>query len=139
MENDYAASGQADPVALTIMVIIYLAIAVLLIASMWKMYTKAGEKGWAAIVPFYNAYVEFRIAGLNPWLFLLLLVPLVNVIVSIWVSIKIGTQFGKSVVWSIFLLILLPIIGYPILGFGSAKYQPVAVPGSIPPPPPPAA
>lgn len=136
MEYDYSTSGQADPVMTTIMVIIWLAIAVLLIASMWKMFTKAGEKGWASIIPFYNAYVEFRIAGLNPWLFLLLLIPFVNVIVSIWVSIKLGTQFGKSIVWSIFLLILFPFIGYPMLGFGSATYQPVAAPGSIPPPPP---
>ena len=36
---------------------------VLTIVASWIMYAKAGEHGWAAIVPFYSSYVKFRIAG----------------------------------------------------------------------------
>ena len=42
---------------------INLAVMVLTIIASWIMYAKAGEHGWAAIVPFYSSYVKFRIAG----------------------------------------------------------------------------
>ena len=41
---------------------INLAVMVLTIVASWIMYAKAGEHGWAAIVPFYSSYVKFRIA-----------------------------------------------------------------------------
>ena len=42
---------------------INLAVMVLTIVASWIMYAKAGEPGWAAIVPFYSSYVRFKIAG----------------------------------------------------------------------------
>ena len=42
---------------------INLAVMVLTIIASWIMYAKAGELGWAAIVPFYSSYVRFKIAG----------------------------------------------------------------------------
>ena len=87
-----------------------------------EMHVEAGEPGWASIVPFYSTYVLFRIAGFNPWLFLLMLVPLVNVVMAILVSLRIGTAFGRNVLWSVFLLVIFPTVGYLILGFGSAQY-----------------
>ena len=42
---------------------INLAVMVLTIIASWIMYAKAGEHGWAAIVPFYSSYVRFKIAG----------------------------------------------------------------------------
>ena len=42
---------------------INLAVMVLTIIASWIMYAKAGEPGWAAIVPFYSSYVRFKIAG----------------------------------------------------------------------------
>jgi hypothetical protein len=112
-----AAAAAAVPITLLSIVL-----GILTIVAFWKVYTKAGEHGWASIVPFYNSYVQFRIAGVNPWLFLLLLIPLVNIVVLILVALRIGTAFGKSTLWSVFLLVLLPTIGYLILGFGSARY-----------------
>ena len=43
--------------------VINLAVMVLTIIASWIMYAKAGEPGWAAIVPFYSSYVKFKIAG----------------------------------------------------------------------------
>ncbi|MBN9104442.1 MAG: hypothetical protein J0I14_05520 [Propionibacteriaceae bacterium] len=118
-DNDSAAQALLSlPV-----ILLSLVIGILTIIALWKVFTKAGERGWASIVPFYNAYVEFRIAGFNPWLFLLLLVPVVNVVLWILVAFRIGTAFGKSAVWSIFLMIIFPTIGMLILGFGSAAYD----------------
>lgn len=41
---------------------ILLAMAVLSIIGCWKLYQKAGEPGWASIVPFYNTYKMSMIA-----------------------------------------------------------------------------
>ncbi len=103
-------------------ILLSIVIGILTIVALWKVFTKAGEPGWASIIPFYNTYVQFRIAGFNPWLFLLLLIPLVNVVMAIIVALRIGTAFGKSALWSVFLLVLLPTIGYLILGFGGDRY-----------------
>ena len=48
-------------------ILIYLAIVLLMIASMWKVFTKAGKPGWAAIVPIYNTIVLLEIVGKPIW------------------------------------------------------------------------
>ncbi len=75
---------------------LYLAVIALLVVSMWKIFEKAGEEGWKAIVPFYNSYTLFRIAGRNGWGFLLMLVPIVNVVVAVMLSLDLAKHFGKS-------------------------------------------
>ena len=105
-----------------------LVIGVLMIVALWKVFQKAGEPGWASIIPFYNTFTLFKIAGLNPWLFLLLFIPIVGFVVGIWVAIRLGAAFGKSGVWSFFLLAVFAVIGWLILGFGSDPYRkPVTV------------
>ena len=47
--------------------IFYLAFIGLTIAGLWKTFAKAGEPGWAAIVPFYNVYVMTQIVGRPAW------------------------------------------------------------------------
>jgi len=139
MEYEYSTSGSLDPVTSTILLIVYLALIVVMIAALWKVFTKAGEPGWASIIPFYNVYTEFKIAGMNPWLFLLLFIPIVNIVIAIMMAIKLGERFGKGGAWSFFLLVIFPIIGYLILGFGKDAYIPVpqhAATGYAPPPPP---
>ena len=88
----------------------------------WKVFTKAGEPGWAILIPFYNLYVLCRIATRPGWWLILCLIPLVNFIIFIILDIDIAKNFGKGTGFGIGLL-LLPIIFFPILGFGSAQYQ----------------
>ncbi len=102
--------------------IIYLAIIILIIAAVWKVYVKAGKPGWAAIVPIYNIIVLLEIVGRPLWWFLLFFVPLVNFIVAIIIYIDLAKSFGKSAGFGIGLLFL-GIIFFPILGFGDAQYQ----------------
>jgi len=105
--------------------IVWVAFAVLMIASMWKIFTKAGKPGWAAIIPIYNLIVLLEIAGKPIWWFVLMLIPFVNIVVFIMVLLSIARNFGKGVGFAIGML-LLPFIFYPMLGFGDARYQPVA-------------
>ena len=105
--------------------IVWVAFAVLMIASMWKIFTKAGKPGWAAIIPIYNLIVLLEIAGKPLWWFILMLIPFVNIVVFIMVLVSIARNFGKGVGFAIGML-LLPFIFYPMLGFGDARYAPVA-------------
>jgi len=121
MESNGQAVAAAGAVGGFVM-IVYLAIVVLLIAALWRVFTKAGQPGWAAIIPIYNAYVLLQIAGKPGWWLLLFLIPLVNVIMAIITTAALAAKFGKGVGFVIG-LILLPVVFYPILGFGGAQYN----------------
>lgn len=96
---------------------------VLVVAGLWKVYAKADQPGWAAIIPIYNIYVMTKIIGRPWWWLLLLFIPFVNFVVSIIMSIDMAKSFGKDTAYGVLLLWLLNAIGYLILGFGSAEYQ----------------
>src|SRR5213595_78649 len=102
--------------------IVGLLIALLLIVAMWKVFTKAGQPGWASIIPIYNLYIWCKIVGRPGWWIILMLIPFVNIIISIILLIDLAKSFGKGVGFGIG-LILLAVIFFPILGFGSAQYQ----------------
>ena len=102
-------------------IIVYLAIIVVSLVGMWKVFTKAGKPGWAAIVPFYNAYCLFEMSFGNGWLFLLCFVPCVNFVVMVMLCFKLAKAFGKGVGFG-FGLLFLSFIFMMILGFGDAEY-----------------
>jgi hypothetical protein len=102
-------------------ILFILAIAVFLIAAMWKVFEKANQPGWAAIIPIYNNYIMLKIGGKPGWWLLLLLVPVVNIIFIVWTYNMISKSFGKDEGFTAG-LIFLSFIFWPILGFGSAKY-----------------
>ncbi|MBI1922343.1 MAG: signal peptidase I [Geobacter sp.] len=92
-----------------------------IIASCWKMYEKAGVAGWKAIVPIYNMYVLVQIAGKPWWWFLLMFVPVVGVVIALLVSLSLAERFGKGTLFGIGLF-LLGFIFIPVLAFGKARY-----------------
>lgn len=102
--------------------LIGLVFAILLIAAIWKIFTKAGKPGWAAIIPFYNIIVLLEIVGRPLWWLILALIPIVNIVIGIILAIDVSKSFGKGGGFAAG-LIFLPFIFYPILGFGSAQYQ----------------
>lgn len=108
-----AAMGVVSVFALILMVI--------MIVANWKIFTKAGKPGWASIVPFYNMYTLFEVAGMNGWMFLLLLVPIVNIVMAIMVYINLAKAFGQSGAFAVGLILLNPIFSL-ILAFGKAQY-----------------
>jgi hypothetical protein len=102
--------------------IIGLLIALVLIVAMWKVFTKAGQPGWASIIPIYNLYIWCKIVGRPGWWIILMLIPFVNFIICIILCIDLAKSFGKGVGFGIGIA-LLGVIFLPILGFGSAQYQ----------------
>ena len=104
-----------------VIIVIYLAIIVLMIASIWTIFSKAGKPGWASIVPIYNLIVLLEIVGKPWWWLLLMLIPIVNIVILIIVWHNLSLSFGKGGGFTVG-LILLGIIFLPILAFGDAKY-----------------
>lgn len=94
---------------------------VLMIIANWKLFTKAGEAGWKSLIPFYNLYTLVKIVDGNGIKFLLLCIPIVNVIYGIILNIRMAKAYGKGIGFAIG-LILLPNLFQLILAFGSAQY-----------------
>jgi hypothetical protein len=118
---DYSYSSEAKAPS-PVSTIVGLLIALFLIVAMWKVFTKAGQPGWASIIPIYNLYVWCKIVGRPWWWILLMLIPFVNFIILIILCIDMAKSFGKGAGFGIGLAFL-GIIFWPILGFGSAQYQ----------------
>lgn len=110
-----------------------LLVALVLIVAMWKVFTKAGQPGWASIIPIYNLYIWCKIVGRPAWWIILMLIPFVNFIICIILCIDLAKSFGKGAGFGIGLA-LLGIIFFPILGFGSAQYQGPAAGSTAPAP-----
>jgi hypothetical protein len=124
LQNDAANSAIGGAIAAmgTMMLLFWLAVVVVFVAGMWKVFAKAGQPGWAAIIPFYNCYILLKIAGRPGWWLLLFFIPFVNLAIAIVVSIDVAKAFGQSALFGVLLLFLLSGIGYLVLGFGNYRY-----------------
>jgi hypothetical protein len=118
-------STVSNPVVLTFSFIIWFAIIAVFVAAQWKLFTKAGEPGWAAVVPVYNLIILMKIAGKPDWWIVLLFVPFAGIVATIVMYIGLARNFGRSGGFAVG-LIFLPFIFMLILAFGSSRYLPVA-------------
>jgi uncharacterized membrane protein YhaH (DUF805 family) len=116
------AMAQGLGAMMVVFALVGLAYGVFHVITMWKIYEKAGQPGWAALVPIYNAIVLFQVAGKPGWWILLMLIPVVNLVIVIMVMIGLAEAFGKSGAFAAG-LILLGVVFFPILAFGDARYQ----------------
>lgn len=120
--NEDALNTASEQAPSPLGLLIALAILVFFIAAMWKVFTKAGKAGWLVLIPFVNVYTLLKIAGRPGWWLILFIIPVVNFIISILVSLDLAKSFGKGAGFGLGLVFLGPIF-YPILGFGSARYN----------------
>ena len=124
MQSDSGTNAAGNALAAGIagtMGIVWLVILVVMVAALWKIFVKAGEPGWAAIIPIYNIIVLLKIVNRPVWWIVLFLIPLVNVIMMFVVAFDVAKVFGKGAGFALG-MIFLSFIFCPILGFGSAKY-----------------
>ena len=117
-QTNQSASSSGSPVG----GIVALVVVVLLFAAMWKVFTKAGQPGWACLIPIYNVYIWCKIVGRPGWWVILAFIPFVNIIIGIILCIDLAKSFGNGVGFGLGLAFL-GIIFFPILGFGSSQYQ----------------
>lgn len=116
--------------------IVCLAIAVVTIIGMWKLFVKAGKEGWKSLIPVYNLYTLCEIVGVSPWWILIIfvgglvcIIPIIGWLAYMAAAIYFGillakstaNAFGKDTGFAVGLYFLAPIF-FCILGFGKAKY-----------------
>lgn len=118
---DYSYVTELTPGQTTAITIVSLILSILALAAAWKMFEKANVEGWKSLIPIYNLYKQAEIVTGNGWLFLLLLIPIVNIIYMIWFYIQMAKAYGKAPLFAVG-LIFLGTIFVLILGFGSAEY-----------------
>lgn len=132
------ATASASDVILTavagflgLIMFVVVVIAVLQIIGMWKVFTKAGEKGWKSIIPFYNIAMLYKISDMSPYLVFIyigLFIPILNIfasialaIINLYQKINLMKAFKASTGLTVAML-MVPFITYLILGFGKSEY-----------------
>ncbi len=113
-EGNYSGPGTGQ-------IVVTLAICILVVASFWKIFAKAGKPGWAAIIPIYNLVVYLQVVKRPIWWIVLMFIPLVNIVAWIVLTNDLAKVFGKGLGWTLGLLFV-SFVFYPILGFGSDPY-----------------
>jgi signal peptidase I len=101
-----------------LMTIIFL---ILSLAGLWKIFEKAGEAGWKAIVPFLNFYIWLKIIKKPIWWYIFILVPFINVFVILLMVVEILKCFGKESIGAQALGVLFPFFYLPYLGFSPSE------------------
>lgn len=131
--------------AMVAIIIISLIFYVLYIIAAWKVFTKAGEPGWKAIIPIYNTYITYKISWKTSmfWITLALaivggilnslitfsvffsvlssLISIAIIVLSIIQMNKLSKAFGHGAGFTVG-LIFLNFIFMLVLGFDSSEY-----------------
>jgi hypothetical protein len=101
---------------------VILLVAVFFAVCKWRIFEKAGRKGWESIIPIYNIVIEMQMLDMPMWMLILLIIPGVNVAVPIIIAVKYAERFGKESAYALG-LIFLPFIFYPMLAFGKSTFN----------------
>ena len=120
--DEYQYGNTLSTGTITALILVCLFLGIIGIIAQWKVFTKAGQPGWACIVPIYNIYIMTKIAGKPGWWVLMFFIPFVNLVFAIWLLNMISKSFGKDEGFTVGLVIV-GFIFWAILGFGSAIYQ----------------
>ena len=136
LESVFGGMAIGAIILVVILGLIALAVAIFMIIAECKLFTKAGEKWWKVFIPIYNTWVQNKITGLAWWWLPIFLVAsaltevptlgfvagMAVILVSFNYNYNLAKKFGKSDGFAV-LTTFLPVIGLPILAFGSAKYD----------------
>lgn len=87
----------------------------------WKIFVKAGQPGWASLIPIYNIFVLLQIIGKPWWWFFMFFIPSVNVVFVIWATNLFCKSFGKDFLWTIGMFFISFIL-LAVIAFGDSKY-----------------
>lgn len=148
--SHYTGSGYIPDSAATVIYSCIVVLCIVMIVSWWKIFTKAGEKGWKSLIPFYDFYIACKISTKksNFWIEIIAVVLAftfnflyvakcgiprsfcmgvcalaVFVLYFVWmiINIDMAKSFNKKSAFTVFLIVF-PIFAYPVLAFGSSKY-----------------
>jgi signal peptidase I len=90
---------------------------VLLFAALFKIFEKAGEKGWKGLVPVYNFVIWLKILKKPWWWIFLLLIPTISWLMLFILYVETAKAFGKRSLKEHLFAIFGYFIYLPYLGF----------------------
>ncbi len=92
--------------------------------GLWKIFYKAGYKGWMSIIPFYNFYIWLKIIKKPLWWYIFLLTPFINVFMILLMVVETLKCFNKNGLGAQTIGVMFPFLYLPWLGFFSQeKYE----------------
>lgn len=100
---------------------IVILVLILMYVVMWKIFVKAGKKGWQSLIPLYNCYCVSKIAFNKGWLFILMLITPINLVFIPITCYKLAKAFGKSTGFAV-CSIFFPYITMQIIAFDNSRY-----------------
>ncbi len=106
---------------MNIYIILVIIFAISSLAGLWKVFQKAGRKGWEAIVPFYNFYIWLKIIHKPLWWYVFLLIPFINVFTVMLMVVELVKCFNKEGLGQQAFSVLFFYIYLPYLGFSQKE------------------
>lgn len=101
---------------------VFITLCIISIIAKWRIFKKAGQPGWASLIPFYNKYKMLEITSMPLWAFIVAFVPGLGISITFIERIRLAKAFGKGEGTGL-LLFFFPVIMFPILAFGDSKYK----------------
>lgn len=123
MDNSGAVAAGLFFIIMMVLGVIGLVCAVIIFAGMWKVFTKVGKPGCVALIPIYRLIVLLEITEQPTWWIILFFIPPVNLVIIFLIYLELAKKFGKDFFFALGLMFL-PMICFPVLGFGAAQYRP---------------
>jgi hypothetical protein len=117
-----AAEGLRAAASLAVLALLWWPFVAAAAAGAWLAFAKAGRPGWACLVPLYNGAEFLRVAKLPARLWVLFLVPFVNIALFAVACLRVARAFRKGPRFAVG-LVLLPPVYMAILGMGEARYR----------------
>ena len=105
----------------TFSLILEIIVCIVILVAQWKIFTKAGQPGWACLIPFYDAWVLYKIVCGRGKAMFRLLIPFYNIYWIIKTDLNLARAYGKSTGFGVGLIFLAPIF-LCILGFDKSEY-----------------
>lgn len=108
-------------ISMMISTMISLTVSAYLIFIMWRIFSKAGEAGWKALIPFYNTWIFHKIVWGKGYYMFFLWIPIYNIIFSFKTCTRLSKAFGKSLGFGVGLFFF-PEIFESIIAFDKSTY-----------------
>lgn len=105
-----------------LLITLWLSLIAFVIIVHWKVYEKAGQPGWAVLIPVYNLIIMLKIANKPWWWIFLFFIPIANIVFLIMMLNRISLSFGKNAGFTVG-LIFLSVIFWAILAFDKSEYK----------------
>ena len=111
--------------SLILFIILVPALFTIPIAFCYKQFELAGQKGFKALIPYYNIYVFLKIIGKQKsfWWWFFIVFPYINIFMLFLMLIEMGKCFGKFKIWEEFMAAALPFVFFPMIARQNVGYQ----------------